>query len=389
MIAQAARPATPQPHTAFRLKKGKIMKKLLFIFTFALSLSNLFAGLPSISITNISQSDFIAGNAASSDITISGTNFFPQAYYQHPRNGSLDVQHNVQVVYRQIYPTFGGYQVATFGSTPQRSRGVWISRIGPQKMRISIGELVLPQYANTVWSFAVCSLGVGCSNGVNVAIRGTGTPAITIDPADIPVDLAVGTANSLVSLRVTGLSTSTPVLKIGALSIWGNNDGHNSRFTVPNTFTAAVKSVNAFVEDPMTGTDSDNFSIRVFTVPTIQSPAELTIAQTVVPGKPIQDAIIPVVFAQMSFPSKVFWVDGAQRVELNVPMDLLTNRAKIKIPASALKKDNYIGLIEMTNIAGTKSANVKVNISGLIAHPLPNPFPIPHPHFPFPGQNPQ
>jgi|GEM_PF-812879 len=309
--------------------------------------------------------------------TIVGTGFFQGSNYNDTRN-------KVQLMLRQIYPRLGGYQTIPYGDVGGSRRPVNIMSIGPQAIVVSLMDLLMPANANTAWSLSVCAVGVGCSNSATIYLRGPGAPDVSIATGTNPIDLPANGKNQAIQLAVRGLTNNAPVLKIGKTTLQGNFDGSTTRFVIPAAMVAAPNFVQAFVEDPMTGSDSEQFALRIFGVPAPQLSAPLSISQSLIPGQAIQDASFVIQMAPMTSPTRVEWIDGDKVTALNVPLDLLTNRAKVTIPGSLLRAGSYTGNIRLSNIAGATPVPVNVAIGTIIIRPDPNPNPRPIPNPPRP-----
>lgn len=336
-----------------------------------------------ITIDKLSPTEFTADDyhpAPGTTLNITGAGFFPHAKYQDERNTNNDVQHSVQVLYRQVYPTLGNFQTVNFGEKDGDRGNLWVSELGPNYMRVEIKDLVRSKNANTAWSFSVCSVGVGCSNAATIYVRGAGAPSVTVATGTNPIDVAAGSGNRAISLATRGITNSTPVLKIGSTSIWGNYDGGTARFVLPANLIATGNILSAFIEDQVTASDSDSFPIRVLNIPSPQLSAPITITQSLNANQNIQDASFVIPMAQMSFPTRVIWQDGASNTILNVPFDVLTNNAKITVPASLLKLGKYTANLRLSNVAGEVSVPVNVEIGKIIYTPIPRPVPNPIPN---------
>jgi len=310
-------------------------------------------------------------------LTIIGSGFFQGSNFN-------DVKNKVQLMLRQIYPRLGGYQVIPYGDQNGSRRPVNIMDIGPQAIVINMPDLLLPGNANTAWSLSVCAQGVGCSNSATIYLRGPGAPDVSIATGTNPIDLPANGKNQPIQLAVRGLTNNAPVLKIGKTTLQGNFDGSTTRFVIPASLVSAPNFVQAFVEDPMTGSDSEQFALRIFGVPNPQLPAPLSISQSLIAGQAIQDASFVIQMAQMTSPTKVEWIDGDRVTALNVPLDLLTSKAKITIPGPLLRVASYTGNLRLSNIAGEKLIPVNVTIGTIIIRPDPNPNPRPIPNPPRP-----
>ncbi|MGZ3789381.1 MAG: hypothetical protein ACXVLQ_12710 [Bacteriovorax sp.] len=363
---------------------SKTMNSLLALL--ALQINAAYALDQAITIDRTDPTDYVADDyhPSSRDLYLTGSGFFPSDRYQDWSGKNKDVQHAVQVTYRQVYPTLGNVQVVPIGRKGQNAGGIWVASIGPNDIDISMLELVTSKYANTAWSFSVCSVGVGCSNAVTIHIRGPGAPDVSIATGSNPIDIAAGSGNRAIQLNVKGLTTPSPILKIGSNSIWGNYDGSIARFVLPSYLTAAPNYYSAFIDDTMTASDSEQFGIRVFGVPAPQLSSDLAISQSLMVNQPIQDASFVIPMSPMTSPTTVIWQDGANNTALNVPLDLLTNKARITIPGSALRLGKYTGNLRLINIAGEKIVPVNVEIGQIIYKPIPNPNPIPRPPMPRP-----
>ena len=333
-------------------------------------------------ISQIQPTEFVTDQynpQPGTSLYISGTGFFPKAQYQDARGGTNDIRNSVQVMYRQVYPQLGSYQVAPFGVVGNSRGNTYISIVGPNYIRLEIWSLLSLANSNTAWSFSVCAATVGCSNAETVYIRGKNTPSISIATGSNAIDIATQTSPRAIMVDVRGLTTNVPLLKVGSTQIYGAFDGRTTRFVLPQNLISAPNFLTAFVDDPITGSDSETFPIRVFGAPAPILSGNLAITQNLNSNQPIADAQIVVSMASMTSPTSAVWNDGSLNTNLLVPLDLLTNQARITIPAAALRLGKYVGNLRLINIAGEKIVPVNVEISKTVITPIPNPNPIPRP----------
>ena len=354
------------------------MKKNIIILFLLLSTTKLFANPNQpITINRIDPTEVPADEYKSNSVTIYGDGFFPHPLFQDfNAGGTNDVQHLIQIQYRQISPVIGPIQLVKLG----RSNDVSIVYFGPDQIIVSPSGIARKGYENTVWSFSICATNVGCSNSANLKITGPGSNEVTLLSGSNPVDVAAGSVNQIVKLQPRGLRGNVTTLRLGGSAVYGDFDGNFARFVLPAYSINTPGLINAFVEDAMTSSDSESFLIRVFGKPQAIIPAPLSILQNLRMGQPAQDANLSVSFAQMTFPSNVVFQDGAKSTTINIALDLLTNKAQIKIPASALRIGKYTASLIFSNIAGQSEViPLNIEINGTIRHPIPTPGPIPRP----------
>ncbi len=352
--------------------------KFLLAFILLSSLSAM-AGNTPIEISMAPTTDFVAKDYTTSNLFLLGDGFFPSPQYQDPNPSHRDLQHQVQVNYRQVYPNLGSWQNAVWGRQP----GVWINAISPNEIDMDITALTGAANANTDWAFMVCAQDGACSNSVLIHVKGSTYPDLEVAATNI--DLGAGLGSQIVRVNTSGLESATPILNLGGQTFWGEWDGITARFILPPEATASPFFQMATISDPYTDAVSNSFAVRVFTAPKMVSPTTLNIAETLNFGQAVQDASLAISFANMSFPSVVEWQDGATKLDITVPMDLLTNKATIKIPASSLRVGTYTANLLLINAGGVVNLPVAVNIRNIEFHPIPHPIPpvippvIPHP----------
>jgi hypothetical protein len=330
-------------------------------------------------ITSIRSLDpLIARSRTVTEIVISGSGFFPAK--------SLDELHGIaQLNYRRVFPTMGPWQTAIFGrgARPTSDNSpVEISSIGSNEMQAALFEGIV-MYPG-MWTFTYCIQGVGCSNSMEITVQDPSGPVPTIlDSAKDLRKVAPG-AGYWVEFRVADLKTLDPTLMVGSVKISGNGypSQQKALFYLDSSLIGKPTVAMAKIYDKATDATSNAVMLRIFDVPALRTPLA-PIVQHLGVVESVHDAVLDLDFQAYTFPGEVAIIDanGASH-GINPPLDLLTNRLRISIPASWLKIGESELRLTLKNIAGASELKVPVSISKPVMTPIPGTHPHPLPTIP-------